>query len=384
MIYLDHHATTPCDRRVVDAMIPWLVERFGNPHSLSHAFGVEAADVVRQSIEQIAHVIDAPPDSVIVTSGATESVQLALRGVCTHPRQRRRHLVTATTEHAAVLDVVRELEREGFRVTRVPTDEEGTVDPDRLEAAIDEDTAVVSVMWANNEVGTIAPMRRIADTCHRRGTLLHSDATQAVGRIDVPVRDTDVDLVSASAHKFYGPKGIGFLVAGNGNRRVRLKPQIVGGGQQRGLRGGTMNPAAIVAMATALRVAAESMSDEADRAKQLRDQLWGALHQAIDGLRLNGPPPDSDRRLPGNLNLTLPDIEGSAWMAATPEVAFSSGSACSTAEERPSHVLTAIGRTESEARRAVRFGIGRGNTKREIDDAARMLSASYRRLSGGN
>lgn len=381
MIYLDHHATTPCDRRVVDAMLPWLYERFGNPHSLSHAFGVEAADAVRLSIEQIAATLDAPTDSLIVTSGATESALLAIRGVCTHPRQKRRHLVTATSEHAAVLDVVRELEREGFRVTRVPVDEAGSIDPDRLEAAIDEDTAVVSVMWANNEIGTIAAMKQIAQACHRRGTLLHSDATQAVGRIDVSIRDTDVDLVTASAHKFYGPKGIGFLVAGNGNRRVRIKPQIVGGGQQRGLRGGTMNPAGIVAMATALRIAVESMREDSVRLKRRRDQLWTRLHEAIDGLRLNGPPLDSDRRLPGNLNLTLPDIEGSAWMAATPEVAFSSGSACSTAEEHPSHVLTAIGRTESEARRAVRFGIGRGTAENDIDEAARLLRQSYRRLS---
>lgn len=381
MIYLDHHATTPCDPRVVDAMLPWLTERFGNPHSLSHSYGLQAAEAVERSIEAMAAMLDAPADAVVVTSGATESIQLAIRGVCTHPRQKRRHLVTAMSEHAAVLDVVLELEREGFRITRLPVDRTGLLDLRQLSEAIDDDTAIVSVMWANNEIGTVASMRQIADICHQRGTLLHSDATQAVGRIEVRQRQTDVDLLSGSAHKFYGPKGIGFLIAGNSRRRVRLKPQIVGGGQQLGRRGGTMNPAGIVAMATALRLAEEQRQQEAARQRSLRERLWAELCNAIAGLRLNGPALDSDQRLSGNLSVTLPGIEGSAWMTATPEVAFSSGSACSTAEEHPSHVLTAIGLSESEARRSVRFGIGRFNTEVEIERAAKLLVASYRKLA---
>ncbi len=384
MIYLDHHATTPCDPRVVDAMLPWLTERFGNPHSLSHGFGLQAAEAVQQSIEELADLLDAPADSVVVTSGATESIQLAIRGVCTHPRQKRRHLVTASSEHAAVLDVVDELQGEGFRVTKLPVDRSGWIDLQQLADAIDDDTALVSVMWANNEIGTIAPMGQIAEICHRRGALLHSDATQAVGRIGVRTREADVDLLSASAHKFYGPKGIGLLVAGNSQRRVRLKPQIVGGGQQRGRRGGTMNPAGIVAMATALRMAAEQQEQDATRQRSLRERLLAQLTAGIEGLNVNGPPLDSVSRLPGNLSLTLPLMEGSAWMAATPEVAFSSGSACSTAEEHPSHVLTAIGLSESQARRSVRFGIGRFNTDEEIDHAARLLVDSYRRISGNH
>ncbi|MCL4158303.1 UNVERIFIED_CONTAM: hypothetical protein GTU68_063731, partial [Idotea baltica] len=267
-------------------MMPWLSEHYGNPHSGSHAFGRQAAEGVDAAAHDLSKMLGVEPESIVFTSGATESNNLAIRGVCLHPRQKRRHIVTVTTEHPAVLDVFSELENEGFRVTHVPVlrngdPNAGVVDLNQLAEAVDDDTALVSIMWANNEIGAIAPISEIADICHERGALLHSDATQAVGRIPVDAKAADVDLLSATAHKFYGPKGSGILVVGNSNRRVRLKPQVTGGGQQK----------------------------------------------------------------------------GAAWISATPEVAFSSGSACSSVESKPSHVLTAIGNDESQARRSVRFGV---------------------------
>lgn len=380
MIYLDHNATTPCDRRVVEAMLPWLTEQFGNPHSSSHELGREAARAIDSAVDAMAELVDAPADSVLITSGATESNNLAIRGVCQHPRQKRTHFVTTTIEHPAVQDVAAQIEREGIRVTRVGVDRQGRVDLDALAEAVDDRTALVSVMWANNEVGTIAQIARIAEICHERGALLHSDATQAVGRLDVRVRTADVDLLSASAHKFYGPKGVGLLIAGNSRRRVRLRPQIVGGGQQRGIRAGTMNPAGIVAMASALQIAVASREHDRCHTRRLRDRLYARLARAIEGVSLNGPPLDSPDRLAGNLNLTLPVIEGAAWMSAVPDVAFSSGSACSSVEDRPSPVLRAMGLSESEARRSVRFGLGRFNTEAEIDEAAATLIDAYQRL----
>jgi cysteine desulfurase len=384
MIYLDNHATTRCDPRVVDAMVPWLSEHYGNPHS-SHSLGVESSQAMENAVAQIAKLVNAPVDSVVMTSGATESNNLAIRGMCTHPRQKRRHLVTVSTEHPAVLDVFEDLQKNGFRVTHVPvqqtgTPEAGIVDLQQLQEAIDDDTALVSVMWANNEIGAIAPMKEIARICHDRGALLHSDATQAVGRIPVDVLDADIDLLSATGHKLYGPKGTGLLIVGNSKRRVRLNPQIVGGGQQRGIRSGTMNPAGIIGMATAMQLCTDGMHDHHQRVAQLRDQIWGTLNASIDGLHLNGPDFNQTRRLPGNLNFALPAIEGQAWMSAVPEIAFSSGSACSAADSAPSHVLTALGIKESMARRSARFGIGRFNQSEEIQTACEMLIQGHTKL----
>ena len=384
MIYLDHHATTPCDPRVVEAMLPWLTDHFGNPHS-SHSAGRQAAEKIDASIQSLAQLLNVPADSVVVSSGATESNNLAIRGVCLHPRQKRRQIVTCSAEHPAILDVVADLEREGFSVTRVPPfpqghPREGCVDVDRLSEVISSDTAIVSIMWANNEIGSIAPIKEIAKLCHDAGALLHTDATQAIGRIPVNIIDADVDLLSASAHKFYGPKGIGFLTVGNGNRRVRLLPQITGGGQQRSLRAGTMNPAGIVGMQSACSIAIESLCENAAKLVSLRKLFWELLQDGIKGLALNGPEWDSQYRLPGNLNVRLEQIEGEAWMAATPEVAFSSGSACSNVEGKPSHVLMAIGLSESEARRSVRFGLGQENDEQQISQAADYLVTSLKRL----
>lgn len=384
MIYLDNHATTRCDPRVVDAMVPWLSEHYGNPHS-GHSLGVESHQAMGQAVCQIAQLLNAPVDSVVMTSGATESNNLAIRGMCLHPRQKRRHIVTVTTEHPAVLDVFADLQSSGFRVTHVPVQQSGSanagiVDLQKLEEAIDDDTALVSVMWANNEIGAIAPMTEIAGLCHDRGALLHSDATQAVGRISVDMIDVDIDLLSATAHKLYGPKGTGLLIIGNSNRRVRLNPQIVGGGQQSGIRSGTMNPAGIIGMATAMQLCNDGMQVHNDRVAQLRDQIWNTLNSQIEGLQLNGPDFDRERRLPGNLNLALPAIEGQAWMSAVPEIAFSSGSACSAAHSAPSHVLTALGIDESRARRSARFGVGRFNQVQDIQTACEMLVDGHSKL----
>ena len=384
MIYLDNHATTRCDPRVVDAMVPWLAENYGNPHS-GHALGVESNQAMHNAVEQIARLLNAPSDSIVMTSGATESNNLAIRGLCTHPRQKRRHIVTVSTEHPAGVDVFEDLQKHGFRVTRVPVQQDGrmdagVVDLQKLEEAIDDDTALVSVMWANNEIGAIAPMKEIARICHSRGALLHSDATQAVGRIPVDVLDADIDLLSATAHKLYGPKGTGLLMVGNSNRRVRLNPQIVGGGQQRGIRSGTMNPAGIIGMAAAMQICADQMAEHNHKVGELRDRIWMRLNEAIDGLHLNGPALDQEHRLPGNLNFALPQIEGQAWMSAVPQIAFSSGSACSAAHSTPSHVLTALGISESRARRSVRFGVGRFNQADEIEEACEVLLEGHNQL----
>lgn len=388
MIYLDNHATTPCDPRVAEQMMPWLVERFGNPHSTSHEFGRDAKSAIDQSIAAIASALGVSDESVIVTSGATESNNLAIDGVCRHPRQKKQHLVTSTIEHPSIVDVVARLEKDGFRVTRVPVhpfDHElaGQIDLQHLADACDDQTALVSIHWANNEIGVIQPMRQIAAIAHASGALLHSDATQAVGRIDVNAHDADVDLISGSAHKFYGPKGVGLLTIAGGRvrRRVRLKPLIVGGGQQRNLRSGTMSPANVVAMEFALRLAVQESHETQQHVCRMRDRLWAGLVAAIDGIQLNGPATDPQLRLAGNLNCMLPKIEGESWMAACPQVAFSSGSACSSVDANPSHVLTGIGRTESEARRSVRFGIGKFNTDDQIEQAIKHLVDAFHRLA---
>lgn len=384
MIYLDYNATTPCDERVVQAMLPWLTERFANPHSDSHSLGREAGEALHDAIGLIANRIGCHPESLVMTSGATESINLAMRGVMTHPRNRRRRMVVVRTEHPAVIDVAEDLRRDDVDVVWIDTDRNGTLDLPQLRNAVDDQTALVNVMIANNEIGTIAPIAEVAEITHAAGALLHCDATQAIGRLPIDAAEMDIDLLSASAHKFYGPKAIGFLVAGNGNRRVRLRPQIIGGGQQRGLRSGTMNPAGVIAMAKAVEIANEDRDVEMARIASLGNRLWSRLTDSIDGLRLNGPdlnsPVSKSTRLPGNLNFRSPGIEGQTWMMATPGVAFSSGSACSSVEAAPSHVLTAIGLSESEARRSVRFGIGRFTTQSEIDQAADQLIASYTHL----
>lgn len=387
MIYLDYHSTTPCDPRVLEAMLPFLHEQFGNPHSSSHEIGRQANEAMQDAIGCLAQTLGASSDQLIMTSGATESITLALRGTMTHPRMQRKHIVAAATEHSAVLDTMADLQRDGFDTTVVPCypqghAQAGQVNLDALADAIRADTAIVNVMLANNEMGAIAELGVVAEMTHAAGALLHCDATQAIGRFHVNVVDADIDLLSASAHKFYGPKGTGLLIAGNGNRRVRLRALQPGGGQQQRRRGGTMNPPAIIAMARALQLASDDLTAESVRMAHLRNRLWNQLNQAIDGLQINGPALSASR-LDGNLNFQLKDVEGEAWMAATPDVAFSSGSACSSVEAKPSHVLTALGLSESQARRSVRFGVGRFTTEDEIDRACESLIRSHQKLTSG-
>lgn len=385
VIYLDNHATTRCDPRVVEALVPMLVENYGNVSSRTHVLGRAAAAAYESAIESLASNLGCGGEEVVITSGATESNNLAILGFCTHPRQRRRHVITVASEHSAVLDPVAQLESTGFRITRLPVvaqgdRQAGRIDLDRLSAALDDDTALVSIMMANNEIGVLQDLPAIAELCHARGAVLHSDATQAFGRVPVDVEQLGVDLASGSAHKFYGPKGVGLLYVRRRGRRVRLRPGIVGGGQQQGLRSGTLNSPGAVAMATALRICVEGFPTEPLRIAQLAERLWQRLSSRIDGLQLNGPAREDELRLAGNLNICFPDIEGAALMAATPSLAVSSGSACSATDPEPSHVLIALGLSESEARRTLRFGVGRFNTEPEIDQAADALAASYERL----
>lgn len=369
-------------------MLPFWSEQFANPHSTSHAAGRRIADAMNEAIASIGEQLGVPADMVLMTSGATESNNLAIDGVCRHPRQKRRHVITSTIEHPAVLDVVDRLAKDGYRTSYVnvhPAGHPGAgrVDLAHLAELLDEDTALVSIHWANNEVGVIQPMDAIAERVHAFGALLHSDATQAVGRIRVDLSATDVDLISASAHKFYGPKGVGFLTIAGGlpGRRVRLKPMFVGGGQQRNLRSGTMAPANIIGCEAALRLSIAGKEDGERHCNSLRDRLWQGLKDGIPELVLNGPALDSPaRRLGGNLNCMLPAVEGETWMMECPEIAFSSGSACSSTEAKPSHVLLGLGLDEAQARRSVRFGIGRGNTEGEIEVATRELLRGYDRL----
>jgi len=389
MIYLDHHSTTPMDPNVVSAMLPWMTHQFGNPHSRTHELGRQAAAACDDATMSIASLIGSEPHSIVVTSGATESNNLAIDGFARHPRQKRRHLITAATEHPAVLDPIMRLAHDGFRVTILPVRPQGhpqcgQIDLDELKAKLDDDTAMVSIMWANNEIGTLQPMAEIASLAHSVGAVVHSDATQAVGRLSIDMSATDVDLLSASAHKFYGPRGVGFLAL-RSKRRVRLRPLVEGGGQQNGVRSGTVNVPGLIGMKEALTICTRNMPIEAGRQSVLRNHLWQRIQAAFPGVCLNGPPildgiEDNELRLFNNLNFSLADVEGETMMMAAPNLAISSGSACSSVDPRPSHVLTAIGLSESRARRSLRIGIGRFTTAGEIDSAVDMLVSAYRKV----
>jgi cysteine desulfurase len=376
-IYLDRHATTPVDPRVLAAMLPYFTEHFGNPSSTTHQYGWAAEAAVSQARSSIATAIGATPDEIIFTSGATEANNLALKGVAEAYFTKGQHIITLQTEHNAVLDPCQYLESLGFTVTYLPVYSDGLVDLDLLKNAIRADTILVSIMAANNEIGTLQPLAAIGKLCKEREILFHTDAAQAIGTIPLDVNLLNIDLMSLTAHKVYGPKGIGALYVRRRHPRVKLSPQLHGGSHERGMRSGTLYPPQIVGFATAIDIALAERESETARLTGLRDRLWAQIRD-LDGIYLNGHP---TQRLPGNLNISVDGVNGNALiLGLQPTVALSSGAACSTAKIAPSHVLTALGRSESLAYAALRFGIGRTNTVAEIDRVATTVISTITSL----
>lgn len=376
-IYMDYHATTPVDPRVLERMLPYFKENFGNAASRNHSFGWRAEEAVEAAREHIGALIGATAKEIVITSGATESDNLALFGAVEFYAQKGNHVITQVTEHKAVLDSCKLLERRGVHVTYLPVDKFGMVDPQQVADAITDKTIVVSIMLANNEVGTIQPIAEIGKICHARGVLLHTDAVQGVGKIPFNVEEMQVDLASISAHKMYGPKGVGALYIRRKNPRVRLAPLIHGGGHERGMRSGTLNVPAIVGFGEAARIAKDEMSSESKMLRSLRDNLHQQIVGKLDYVHLNGHP---EKRLPGNLNLSFAYVEGEAMMMAIKDIAVSSGSACTSASLEPSYVLKAMGVGEDLAHSSIRFGLGRFTTQDEINYAAEKVVKSVLKL----
>jgi len=366
-IYLDHNATTPLDARVLEAMLPYLTEHFGNAASRTHPYGWLAARAVERARQRIGVGIGAEPDELVFTSGATESCNAAIKGVAWSLAGRGRHLVTCATEHRAVLDPHRRLEREGWEVTVLPVDGYGRVTPEAVEEALRPDTVLVSIMLANNEIGTLQPVAPIAARCRAHGVLVHCDATQAVGKVRVDIRELGVDLLSFSGHKLYGPKGVGVLVVRRRTPRLRLAPLLDGGGHEEGLRPGTLNVPGIVGLARALELSEELREVEARRQAALRDRLRERILSELAGVVDNGHPTE---RLPNTLNLSFEGVDGGALLLGLGEIGVSSGSACSSAQAAPSHVLLALGRSRRLASASLRFSLGRGTSAADVDTAA--------------
>ena len=380
-IYLDGQATTPVDKRVLEAMLPYFTERFGNPSSNTHAYGWEASAAVKNAREAIANIINATPEEIVFTSGATEANNLAIKGVAEAYFNQGKHIITVATEHRAVLDPCGYLETLGFEVTYLPVQSDGLLDLKQLETAIREDTILVSVMAANNEIGVLQPLREIGQICHHRGVLFHTDAAQAIAKIPLDVAAMNIDLMSLTAHKVYGPKGIGALYVRRRHPRVKLASQIQGGGQERGRRSGTLCTPQIVGFAKALEIGMAEMESESVHLLHLKKQLW-SMFEALPGIHLNG---NFTRSLPGNLNISIEGVDGSALLLGLQSVAaVSSGSACSSASTAPSHVLTALGRDEKLAHASLRFGIGRFNTIEEINIVGQQAIATIKSLRQAN
>jgi cysteine desulfurase len=376
-VYFDNHATTPLDPRVLDAMLPYFTEKFGNAASRQHRFGWEAEQAVESARRKIAALIGAEAKEIVFTSGATESNNLALKGAAEAYAGRGDHLITVATEHKAVLDACKHLEQNGWRVTYLPVMRDGLIDLDRFRAAITESTVLASVMYANNEIGVIQPVAAIGAICRDRGVLLHCDAVQAAGKIPVDVNRDNIDLLSLSAHKMYGPKGVGALYVRRRNPRVRLSAQIDGGGHERGMRSGTLNVPGIVGFGEACAIAQTEMDGEAERLRSLRDRLRAGIESALDGVRVNG---SLEHRLPHNLNLSFEHLDSESLLMALQDVALSTGSACSSATVEPSHVLRELGIGDELAHGAVRFGLGRFNTEAEVDYVVARIAAAVRNL----
>jgi cysteine desulfurase len=376
-VYLDHHATTPVDPRVLDAMLPFFGPKFGNAASRTHSFGWEAEKAVEAARRRVAELTGAAPREIVFTSGATESDNLAIKGVVEACRGRGNHVITIATEHPAVLDTVRHLEKLGCQATILAPYKDGLVDPANLRDAIRPDTVLVSVMAANNEIGVVQPVREIGAICRERGVFFHCDAAQALGKIPIDVEADHIDLMSLSAHKVYGPKGIGALYVRRRAPRVALAAQMDGGGHESGFRSGTLNVPAIVGFGVACAIAQREMAEEAARTGALRDRLLARLEAELEDIAVNG---SRTLRLPGNLNVSFPGVEGDSLVLSLPDIALSTGSACSSASVEPSHVLKALGVGPWRERGAVRFGIGRFTTAEEIDYAAARVVEAVRKL----
>ncbi|AOY91104.1 IscS subfamily cysteine desulfurase [Cupriavidus sp. USMAA2-4] len=374
-IYMDYSATTPVDPRVADKMIPYLREQFGNPASRSHAYGWEAERAVEEAREQVAALVGADPREIVWTSGATESDNLAIKGAANFYSGKGKHIITVKTEHKAVLDTTRELERQGFEVTYLDVQENGLIDMKAFEQAIRPDTILVSVMLVNNEIGVIQDVEQIGEICRAKGVLFHCDAAQATGKVVIDLNTLKCDLMSFSAHKTYGPKGIGALYVRR-KPRVRLEAQMHGGGHERGMRSGTLATHQIVGMGEAFRIAREEMATENERVRMLRDRLWRGL-SGMEEVYLNG---DLERRVPHNLNVSFNFVEGESLIMAIKDVAVSSGSACTSASLEPSYVLRALGRNDELAHSSIRFTVGRFTTEQEVDYTVELLKAKIGKL----
>ena len=376
-IYLDNHATTAVDPRVLGAFLPYFSTSYGNASSKSHSFGWEAEAAVDVAREQVAKLIGAAAREIVFTSGATESDNLAIKGVAEEYREKGDHIITSAIEHKAVLDSCKALEKRGFKVTYLPVTTAGLVDMERLQNALTDRTILISIMAANNEIGTLQPVREIGRLAKQREILFHTDASQAAGKIPISVEDMGIDLLSLTAHKMYGPKGVGALYVRSAKPRVKIMPQVDGGGHERGMRSGTLNVAGIVGFGQACELSRLEMAAEGKRLTALRERLQRALLDQLDDVSVNG---DSLKRLPGNLNMSFAYVEGESLMMALKEIAVSSGSACTSASLEPSYVLKAIGLEDALAHASIRFGLGRFNTEEEIDFTARRVIEEVRRL----
>jgi len=374
-IYLDYSATTPVDPRVAQKMIPYLTEHFGNPASRSHAFGWEAEEAVEEARGHVAALLNADPKEIIWTSGATEGNNLAIKGAANFYKTKGKHIITQKTEHKATLDTVRELERQGFEATYLDPEPNGIVDVEKFKAAIRPDTILVSIMMVNNEIGVIQPVAEIGEICRAKGIVFHCDAVQAAGKIEIDLAKLKVDLLTVTAHKVYGPKGIGALYVRR-KPRVRLEAQIHGGGHERGFRSGTLATHQIVGMGEAFRLAKVEMASENERIRRLRDKLWNGIKD-LEEVYVNG---DMERRTPHNLNVSFNFVEGESLIMAIKDVAVSSGSACTSASLEPSYVLRALGRSDELAHSSIRFTLGRFTTDEEIDYAVQLIRSKIAKL----
>jgi len=376
-IYMDYHATTPVDPRVLEAMMPFFTEKFGNAASRNHPFGWEAEEAVEAARKQVADLIGANPKEIIFTSGATESNNLAIKGVAEMYREKGNHIITCVTEHKAVIDTCKKLEKQGLRVTYLPVQKDGRINIEDLRAAINDKTILITIMTANNEIGVIQPIAEIGAIAKEKGILFHTDGVQAVGKVPFDVTALKVDLVSISGHKIYGPKGVGALYVRRRNPRVLLAEQISGGGHERGMRSGTLNVTGIVGLGKAAELCRLEMAKDTERLSLLRDRLNEALHKNLDEIYING---SMEHRLPHNLNISFAYVEGESLLMGINDVAVSSGSACTSASLEPSYVLKALGAGDDLAHSSIRFGLGRWTTNEEVDYVVEKLTRVVTRL----